>query len=160
MKILSVSRSSGRSCSEGSCFATGSPGTPATSRSATASTSRGCKPTSPMSSTTRAPSRTPGRCSSSATMGPRMDAIHRCAPGRVRRLTCVTAADAYLGMNNYDGLDIGAFYPVQKDWTPAIVRSPATWRRSTAARCPVRSRSPEPGSRRPSTRRRRAASHS
>jgi hypothetical protein len=30
--------------------------------------------------------------------------------------SCVNAAYAYIGTTSYDGLDIGAFYPVQKDW--------------------------------------------
>ena len=35
--------------------------------------------------------------------------------------TCVSAAYAYLGMNNYDGLDIGAFYPLQDDWEQEVL---------------------------------------
>jgi hypothetical protein len=30
--------------------------------------------------------------------------------------SCVPAFNAYVGTTNADGLDIGAFYPVQKDW--------------------------------------------
>lgn len=30
--------------------------------------------------------------------------------------SCLPAFDTYVGSNNADGLDIGAFYPVQKDW--------------------------------------------
>ena len=30
--------------------------------------------------------------------------------------SCVSAAHTYLATNSYDGLDIGFFYPVQKDW--------------------------------------------
>jgi hypothetical protein len=30
--------------------------------------------------------------------------------------SCLPAFDAYIGSNSPDGLDIGAFYPVMKDW--------------------------------------------
>ena len=130
--------SSRPSCSADSCCATGSPGTPATSRSVTASTFRGCE--TDVSDVQHHP------CSEPHTGEVFFVGDHGAASGtpftdallvEFAGSTCVTAAYAYLGIEQLrrprhrcvlsrpEGLG-----------RRRSRRSPATCRRSTAPRCP------------------------